>query len=146
MVATLRRARAADREKIAQLFARHLEALGYDPDPELDADMTTPDASYTVFLVAEDGGVIGMGGIDRGEVRRIYVEPDHRKRGVARMIVGELVRESRALGQRTIRAVVPRDNDVAKHLFTRLGFRPTGRSPEHPKMKHCEIFDGSEAC
>ena len=144
---TLRRAQAGDRERIARLFAQHLESLGYAPDPELDADMLDPSATYASFLVAViDGSIVGMGGIDGGEVRRIFVLPEHRERGVAGRMVAELVSESRERGERDIRAIVARTNLAARRLFTSLGFRATGATPDHPNMQHCEIFDGSESC
>jgi ribosomal protein S18 acetylase RimI-like enzyme len=143
----LRRARADDREAIADLFALHLRSLGYVPDPELDRDMLDPMASYDSFLVAElRGSLVAMGGIARGEVRRIFVLPEHREHGLAGRLVTELVTEARARGEREIRAIVAGSNSPARRLFESLGFRPTGRAPDHEQMKHCEIFDGSEAC
>ena len=144
---TLRRARAEDRERIARLFALHLESLGYAPDPELDADMLDPSAWYASFLVAVvDGAIVGMGGIRQGEVRRIFVLPEHRQRGLAGRMVTHLVGDSRERGDRDIRAIVDKNNLPARRLFTSLGFRATGTAPEQHSMQHCEIFDGSDAC
>jgi ribosomal protein S18 acetylase RimI-like enzyme len=129
------------------LFALHLRSLGYAADPELDSDMLDPIASYDSFVVAElDGSLVAMGGIARGEIRRIFVMPEHRAHGLGARIVSELVSAARASGEREIRAVIAGSNASARRLFTSLGFRPTGRAPEHRQMQHCEIFDGSEAC
>jgi ribosomal protein S18 acetylase RimI-like enzyme len=143
----LRRASTEDREAIADLFALHLRSLGYAPDPELDRDMLDPMASYDSFLVAElRGSLVAMGGVARGEIRRIFVLPEHRRHRLAARLVAELVSDARNRGEREIRAIVADSNSPARRLFTSLGFRPTGRTPDHEQMKHCEIFDGSEAC
>lgn len=56
-----------------------------------------------LFGVYADGDLIGVGGLTREptdpegdalRVRRLYVHPDHRARGVGRAIVGALVQEA----------------------------------------------------
>ena len=129
------------------MFDLLLRSLGYAPDPELDADMLDPSASYGSFVVGVvDGAIVAMGGIDRGEVRRIFVLPEHRRRGLATRIIRDLIHGERARSDHPICAIVAKTNLPARRLFTSLGFRLTGRAPEHHEMQHYEIFDGSEAC
>src|SRR5437879_4465232 len=114
----LRSATAADRPQILALFAEHLEALGYDPDPDLDRDMRQLPGSYAhapnAFMVAvlEDGSIAAMGGLLDGEIRRLYVRSDVRRRGLARMIVERLVS-----GRESGFAIVDRQNQPAHASF-----------------------------
>jgi GNAT superfamily N-acetyltransferase len=136
----LRPAILSDRRGVLALFSAHLSALGYASDEELDRDMAEFPASYAdgAFIVAElDGELIAMGGVRSGEVRRIYVAPGHRGSGIAQRIVAELVLRSSAPPF----AIVARGNGPAERLFGACGFVGTKRSPSHPKMKHCEIWE-----
>lgn len=134
----VRLAGVEDLPVIRAMFEAHLAALGYPPDPALDADMIDVLAAYRApdaFLLAVEGrSVIGMGGVLAGEIRRIYVVPEHRSSGVARALIDVLRR--RYAGRR---AVVADDNLPARRLFERCGFARTGEVPDHPKMQHCRI-------
>lgn len=142
----LRPAEARDRPAVAAMFAEHLTVLGYAPDLELDRDMGDVVVSYSApgdgFLVALEGEhYVGMGGRRAGEIRRLYVRPSHRRRGLARMILGALIpRNDRAPGRR-IFAIVSRSNRAARATFVAAGFKGTDQSPDHPAMRHCEVFE-----
>lgn len=79
-----------------------LERYGVpDADPDgLDAHHLAPPDG--VFVVAWRGDVaVGCGGIRRydettGEVKRMYVAPEHRRRGISRAVLSSL--EARAIG------------------------------------------------
>jgi GNAT superfamily N-acetyltransferase len=140
----IRDASAGDIPAIRGLFAEHLAALGYEPDPALDADMDGFPATYagggSHFIVAEDGSgeIAGMAGLKEGEIRRLYVKPSHRRRGLAGMLVQSLIERHRDGGP--LFAVIASANPAAKAVFASLGFSATGGIPAHPKMKHCEIL------
>jgi ribosomal protein S18 acetylase RimI-like enzyme len=139
----LRQAAPGDQAAIAALFAEHLEALGYAPDPELDRDMRAPWESYAggAFLLAQDGDqVVGMGGLLDRELRRIYVSRSHRRRGIADKLLASLLADP-GLARPAVRAIVARDNDAARALFLSHGFSSTGRRPADPKAAHCEILE-----
>ena len=72
-----------------------------DPD-ELRADHLAP--PHGVFVVAwVDGDAIGCGGIRQydattGEIKRMYVKPEMRRRGISRAVLEELEARARAIG------------------------------------------------
>ncbi len=142
----IRPATTADRFAIRQLFEEHLASLGYAPDAELDADMADFSASYTgagnTFLLAEDatGQPVGMGGIRQGEIRRIYVRPGSRGQGTARALVLQSLQAAIAGGQADFRAIIARHNDYMRQVFQACGFVPTGLTPDHLKMRDCELL------
>ena len=81
-----------------------LERYGVpDADPDdLHADHLAP--PHGVFLVAwVDGVAVGCGGIRRyddatGEIKRMYVKPEVRRRGISRVVLEELEARARATG------------------------------------------------
>ncbi len=142
----IRPAAAADAGIVRRLFEEHLASLGYAPDSELDADMADFEASYAgagnAFLLAvdPDGNAAGMGGIRQGEIRRIFVRSEFRGRGLARLLVLQLIQVAIAGGKSDFRAILSRRNDYMRQVFQACGFMPTGLTPEHLKMRDCEIL------
>lgn len=142
----IRPATTADAGVIRQLFEEHLSSLGCAPDAELDADMADFVASYAgssnTFLLTVDASdqPVGMGGIRGGEIRRIYVRPDYRGRGAARALVRQLLERGIAGGQADFRAIISRRNEDMRQVFQACGFLPTGLTPDHLKMRDCEIL------
>ncbi|HOX04044.1 MAG TPA: GNAT family N-acetyltransferase [Candidatus Paceibacterota bacterium] len=147
-----RDADAGDAAAVAGLFAAHLRELGYEADPDLDADMQDFPSGYGGaggrFLVAVDGHdrVVGMAGIRDGEIRRLYVGPGHRGGGLGRRLVQELAGRWLETHGGRVRAVVARSNLAARRLFQRCGFTATGRAPADDRMRHCEIFERAFSC
>lgn len=147
-----READAGDAAAVAGLFAAHLRELGYEADPDLDADMQNFPSAYSGaggrFLVAVDEHerVIGMAGIRDGEIRRLYVGPDHRGGGLGRRLVQELAGRWLEMHGGRVRAVVARPNLAARRLFHECGFTATGRAPADDRMRLCEIFERAFSC
>lgn len=83
-----------------------------------------------VLLAREDGGgAIGCGALrelDRGvaEVKRMYVVPAHRGRGVARAVLAGLEEAAAARGWTTLRLETGPRQPEAVALYTRAGYRP----------------------
>ena len=81
-----------------------------------------------LFLVAVDdaGAVIGsvMGAYDghRGYVKRMAVGPEHRRRGVARLLMHELERRFVAIGVPRVHLHVLEDNRSGRGLWETLGY------------------------
>jgi len=142
----IRAATTADREVVQSLFEDHLASLGYAPDAELDADMADFTTSYTgtgnTFLLALDAHEqpVGMGGIRGGEIRRVYIRPASRGQGTARALVLQLLQAAIGGGQADFRAIIARHNDYMRQVFQACGFVPTGLTPDHLKMRDCEIL------
>ena len=60
-------------------------------------------------------------------IRRVFVDPDHRNRGIATALVGETCRLARERGAERATALVALDNSPSRALFERHGFDPRRR-------------------
>ena len=74
-----------------------------DIGPTRDGPMFIPPDGVFLVLRDDDGRAVGCGGIARfdaarGEVKRMYVVPDARGRGLGRRLLEELEARARALG------------------------------------------------
>ncbi len=139
-------ASVADANAVQRLFTEYLASLGLTPDAELDVDLVDFPAAYTApgdtFLVATSpaGELLGMGGIRRGELRRVFVRGTQRGHGLARTLVLRLLRAAIATGQTECHGVIARSNDAIRQVDFACGLLPTGRTPAHPKQRDCEIL------
>jgi GNAT superfamily N-acetyltransferase len=103
--------------------------MGPGPSAE-PADFSPPGGA---FLALYDGDVaVAGGGIKRlddetAELKRMYVAPSHRGRGLARIVLAELEAAARDLGYRRVRL----DTGVHQHAALRL----------YPSAGYCEIDD-----
>jgi putative acetyltransferase len=85
------------------------------------------------FLVAwEDREAIACGGIARyddatAEIRRMYVVPDARGRGLSRLVLESLENEARALGYSFVRLETGKLQAAAIGLYVSTGFQPIPR-------------------
>ncbi|GAA1363697.1 GNAT family acetyltransferase [Catellatospora chokoriensis] len=96
------------------------------PRAELAAKLTR---DPELFLVAEaDADVAGvvMGTYDgrRGWILRLAVRPEHRRRGIAGQLVGELERRFRLLGCPRVNLLVMPDNEAGLRFWQALGYLP----------------------
>ena len=124
---------AAARELADALEAELLAT--YDGDPGSGglpaASVFEPPAG--VFLVGwEDGEAVACGGIARydeatAEIRRMYVVPEARGRGLSRLVLIALEDEARALGYSLVRLETGRLQAEAIGLYTSAGFGPIPR-------------------
>lgn len=96
------------------------------------------DSDDGVFLVAERDGrlvgfTIGMMQNDAriyrvqhiGFVHDLWVEEDVRRQGIARQLVSKAIARFQALGAEQVRLDTAAPNEVARSLFTSMGFRPS---------------------
>jgi GNAT superfamily N-acetyltransferase len=111
----------------------------FHPDPD---SLAPPDG---IFVVARVGGVsAGCGGFRRfadgvAEIKRMYVVPEARGRGVARALLADLEARARALGYSSIRLETGTNQPEAMALYQRAGYRtmvPYGHYRESP-MSRC---------
>jgi ribosomal protein S18 acetylase RimI-like enzyme len=143
---SIRTAVQKDTDVIQRLFQEHLRSLGCPPDARLDADILGFPATYAaapdlLLLATEPGGeVVGMAGLLRGEIRRVYVAPASRGAGVGRALVEALIRHAQAARCRELCAIIADDNDPSRRLFTGLGFATAGQRPPDPAAQHCRIY------
>ena len=94
------------------------------------------DGSYRGFLAMKDGEVIGGGGIvisawpgalgqahpQRAMILNMYVEREHRRRGVARALMEAMIAWCR---EHDFRDVALHASDEGRPFYKKLGFQPT---------------------
>jgi putative acetyltransferase len=87
-------------------------------------------------LVAVSGGeVVGYVRLKRGEglgshageVSTLAVHPDHRRKGIGRRLMEEILKVANGLGLRRVWLTVTADNYAAIHLYKGMGFEVEGR-------------------
>ena len=146
----VRRATPADLQRIGRLGALLVEEHhGFDPQRFLAASRGTPEgyASFistqledpdTAVLVADDrGGVVGYAyavveGYDymalrgpAGVLHDVIVDPEHRGRGVGRLLLDAALEFLRARGAPRVVLSTAERNEAAQRLFASVGFRRT---------------------
>jgi putative acetyltransferase len=119
-----------DARRLVAALDAHL-ASRYSPDqmfgPHLKAEMVAPGVGTFVIARAE-GLAIGCGALRRRdatttvEVKRMYVEPSMRGRGVAREILEHLETTARAMGAQRLVLETGINQDEAISLYESTGF------------------------
>ena len=116
----------------AEQAARH--AAEAEEEAAYTAELTPGDVAppHGAFLVAHlDGVAVGCGGLRRheggvGELKRLWVDPGARGRGVARALVAQLEEEALRLGYRALVLETGLRQPEAIRLYESLGY---GRRP-----------------
>jgi len=91
------------------------------------ADFAPPGGTF--LLGEEDGAAVCAGGVKGlsprcGEIKRMYVVPEARGRGVARALLGALEQAAAELGYETVRLDTGAHQPHAKALYLDAGYRP----------------------
>ena len=85
------------------------------------------------FVVRVDGEAVGCGGVEianpHAELKRMFVRPSHRGRGLSRALIERLESTARAAGARILRLETGVHQREALGLYERAGFR---RVPPFP--------------
>jgi polar amino acid transport system permease protein len=126
----LRRCRLTDPEVEPLLAGLHDEYHArYGPNDELSrAAVDEFDPPYGAFMVAVDDGMTVAGGgfrpLEPGvcEVKRMWTHPDHRRRGLAMLVLGGLEDAARQAGYRAIRLETGPAQPEAQALYARAGY------------------------
>jgi GNAT superfamily N-acetyltransferase len=123
------------------------ERYGDDAD---SIEPTDPDAAWLI-VVDDDGTAIGSGAVqplraskpgspdDHGEVKRVYLVPSARGRGLARPLMRELVALAGELGYTWLQLETGDEQPEAIGLYTRSGWTPVpnyGQYADDPRS-HC---------
>src|SRR5690606_10861874 len=92
------------------------------------ADELDGPGRWYIGAVDETGALIGYAGLwfdgFDAQVMTIGTDPQRQRRGVGRLLLDALVRHARELGAGVVLLEVRVDNDVAVHLYRKVGFEP----------------------
>ncbi len=142
----VRRAEIDDAEAIRTIYNLEVttSTVTFDLVPRSLADqqawLAGRDGAHAALVVEGDGGeVVGFGSLspyrDRPAYRTtvedsIYVRRDHHRRGVGRLLLGELVSAATASGYHTMIARIVGGHEASIGLHARLGFEVVGTERE----------------
>jgi ribosomal protein S18 acetylase RimI-like enzyme len=142
----VRRAGPADHDGVVRELAAYFAFLGEDLDPEgLDHDVVDWQGEYDgvagVMLVVVDpaGSVVGTAAVRRlapgvAELKRMWLRPDCRGRGLAPRLMERCLDEARALGGRVLRLDSERDRlATAVRLYRGYGFTEIADYNRNPR-------------
>lgn len=107
------------------------------PDPWSEASVGEELGNpLSLWLVAvEDGQVIGYVGsqavLDAADVMNVAVAPEHRRKGIARLLMLQLEEEMRQKEVASLTLEVRASNLPAQALYEELGYHQVGRRPNY---------------
>jgi GNAT superfamily N-acetyltransferase len=118
----------------AEMLELYADSMGAMP-PAGPADFTPPGGAYLVGFV--DGEAVCGGGLKRlpdgaVEIKRMYVVPTARRRGVARALLVALEGAARDLGYATVRLDTGPRQPHAKALYAASGYVEVGDYNDNP--------------
>jgi putative acetyltransferase len=124
---------AADLGVVRVLFEEYAGTLGFELDfQDFDHELATLPGAY-----APPGGALVLAEVDREpvgcvglrplgvgccELKRMYVRPGHRRRGIGRLLADSIIREARARGYSRMRLDTISTMTSAITLYRSLGF------------------------
>jgi GNAT superfamily N-acetyltransferase len=122
---------SADAKRLIAALDEHL-ASRYSADQRFGPNLRPEQVATGLgtFVIARDGGrAVGCGAMRRldeatAELKRMYVEPDLRGRGIAREILDHLEAAARAMGIRRLVLETGIYQAEAIGLYRRAGFDP----------------------
>ena len=115
---------------------------GFDPGDALIADATSFAPPAGRFVVIRAGGdAIGCGGLQMigpgvGEIKRMWIAPGWRGRGLAARLLSALEDRSRAIGHRAVRLDTNATLTTAIALYERSGYVAIERYNDNPYAHH----------
>ena len=129
-------------EGFRSLVSETLREFGFDPDPELDPDLADPQAVYVAVWVARSGNdVVGSValrevGDDVLELKRMYLRPSQRGRGLGKRLLATALDWARANGAAAIRLDTTEEMVAARYVYEANGFRRIpGEAPRQGQQR-----------
>lgn len=112
--------------ELVELYSISGSRLGVPLEP---SELAPPAGAYVVGWVGAEpvaGGGLRSVGPGLGEIKRMYVAPAWRGRGVARRLLGALEDQARARGMSRVRLDTGSRQPDARHLYESAGYVPIG--------------------
>jgi GNAT superfamily N-acetyltransferase len=115
---------------------------GFEPTRSVSADVDEVTPPRGAFLIVELAGVArGCGAVKTlepgvGEVKRMWLHPDLRGRGMGRKLLDALEAEARALGLRVLKLDTSRHLDEAIALYRKAGYVEVPAYNDNPYAAH----------
>jgi [ribosomal protein S18]-alanine N-acetyltransferase len=133
----IRRATATDVPSMRSL-EEQAETAAHWNEREYSA-LFAPEAPQRVALVGAEGDellgfIIARCGPDEWEIENVVVAPEHRRRGIGRNLVREVLHAAQDAGVATVLLEVRESNTAARQLYERLGFAEAGRRPGYYRL------------
>ena len=126
------------------LVADTLREFGFEPDSEYDDDLDDPGSAYAALWVALDGadvvGSVALRDLGEGvvELKRMYLRPDQRGRGLGKQLLALALDWARANEIRVVRLDTSERMVAAQRLYEANGFE---RVPgEAPRQGQCRLL------
>ena len=92
-----------------------------------------PEGIY--YLIQVKGKIGGMGALrklkkDVGEIKRMYIKPEYRKKGYGKAMLNQLLKKGIEFGFSTIRLDTGKFMDAAQYVYHSAGFQEREKYPE----------------
>ena len=123
-----------DIDVIHHLFQQYADALGFDlafqdfnmEMKELPGEYSPPRGRlYIAYWQEAVAGCIALRPIDPqvGEMKRMYVRPEYRGKGIGSALAQTLINDARKIGYERIRLDTVPSMKIARHIYEGLGFK-----------------------
>jgi len=130
----IHRANSGDVEFVRTLFQEYADGIGVDLSfQDFDSELADPLGFYELVLVSERG-CVALRRVDDEtcEMKRLYVRPEARRKGLGRTLAESAIAHARAIGfDRMLLDTLPSMAE-ARDLYTSLGFRETDAYRHNP--------------
>ena len=92
-----------------------------------------PEGIYYVLQV--QGKIGGMGALRKlkigvGEIKRMYIKPEYRKKGYGKAMLNQLLKKGKEFGFSTVRLDTGKFMVAAQHVYRSAGFQERDKYPE----------------
>ena len=124
-------------------FAEYLAIQNYDAEiADLRSKYGEPYGR--LYIARDDGNAVGCVAMKRhdddnaGELKRLYVRPEYRGRGYARILAEQILADAKSIGYEAVYLDTLPGLKAAKHLYDTMGF--TVCEPYNEDPMGCSIF------
>ncbi len=124
-------------------FAEYLAIQNYDAEiADLRSKYGEPDGR--LYIARLDGKAVGCVAMKRhddensGELKRLYVRPEYRGHGYARILAQKILDDAREIGYEAVYLDTLPSLKAAKHLYDTMGFEVC--EPYNDDPMGCSIF------